>query len=232
MNIFIYSDESGVFDVKHNNYYVFGGLIILGKKEQGKWSNAYISAENALRRRLNVSRDVEIKAATISNRDKTKLYRALNQCYKFGGIVNQKDVHTRIFESKKDKQRYLDYVYKLSIKNALKEMMERHIINVSEIDRLYFFVDEHTTATNGKYELKEALERELICGTYNYHWNHFYEPLMPGVQSLELKYCNSASTTLVRAADIVANRLYYIANNSNNYSYEVANRNLFIKRFP
>lgn len=31
MDIFVYSDESGVFDVKHNDYFVFGGLILLGK---------------------------------------------------------------------------------------------------------------------------------------------------------------------------------------------------------
>lgn len=232
MNIFIYSDESGVLDVRHNDYYVFGGLIILGKREKDKWINRYIAAEKDLRKTLGVPSDVEIKAATIGNKEKTKLYRSLNQCYKFGGIINQDRVHKRIFESKKDKQRYLDYVYKLSVKNALKKMIEQHIINLQEVERLYFFVDEHTTATNGKYELKEALEQELIHGTYNYNWNYFYDPLMPNVQSLELKYCNSASTTLVRAADIVANRLYYIANNGNDYTYEIENRNLFIKRFP
>ena len=31
MNIYIYSDESGVFDKEHNDYFVFGGLILLGK---------------------------------------------------------------------------------------------------------------------------------------------------------------------------------------------------------
>lgn len=34
MNIYIYSDESGVFDKKHNNIYVFGGVIIIGSKEK------------------------------------------------------------------------------------------------------------------------------------------------------------------------------------------------------
>lgn len=119
MNIFIYSDESGVFDVKHNNYYVFGGLIILGKKDKDKWANNYIAAERALRQSLNAPRNVEIKAATISNKDKMKLYRSLNTCYKFGGVVTQQKVLENIFASKKDKQRYLDYVYKMSVKNAL-----------------------------------------------------------------------------------------------------------------
>lgn len=34
INIYIYSDESGVFDKKYNNIYVFGGVIILGSKEK------------------------------------------------------------------------------------------------------------------------------------------------------------------------------------------------------
>lgn len=29
MNIYVYSDESGVFDKEHNEYFVFGGLILL-----------------------------------------------------------------------------------------------------------------------------------------------------------------------------------------------------------
>lgn len=29
MELFIYSDESGVFDSVHNDYYVYGGLILV-----------------------------------------------------------------------------------------------------------------------------------------------------------------------------------------------------------
>lgn len=43
MNIYIYSDESGVFDKEHNDYFVFGGLILLGKEEKENWSRKYSS---------------------------------------------------------------------------------------------------------------------------------------------------------------------------------------------
>ena len=33
MNIYIYSDESGVFDQKNGKVFVFGGLIFLEKKD-------------------------------------------------------------------------------------------------------------------------------------------------------------------------------------------------------
>ena len=48
MNIFIYSDESGVFDKIHNEYFVFGGLILLGKDSKEEWERLYRNAEIAI----------------------------------------------------------------------------------------------------------------------------------------------------------------------------------------
>ena len=49
MDIYVYSDESGVFDKVHNNVFVFGGLILLGKASKDEWSRRYIAAERAIR---------------------------------------------------------------------------------------------------------------------------------------------------------------------------------------
>ena len=160
MNIYIYSDESGVFDKKHNNIFVFGGVIMLGTESKDEWSRKYSTAEKTLREIKNVGKDYELKATQVTNKEKGKLFRSLNQCYKFGVIINQINVLDRIFESKKDKQRYLDYAYKIAVKRAFENLIERNIIIPKEIKRLYFYVDEHTTATNGRYELKELLEQE------------------------------------------------------------------------
>lgn len=45
MDIFVYSDESGVFDVKHNDIYVFGGLILLGKEERDVCARKYLAVD-------------------------------------------------------------------------------------------------------------------------------------------------------------------------------------------
>ena len=74
---------------------------------------------------------------------------------------------------------------------------------------MYFYVDEHTTATNGVYELKESLLQEFKYGMHNYKYDRFFPPIFPELKNLELRYCNSASTVLVRAADIIANKVYY-----------------------
>lgn len=209
MNIFIYSDESGVFDKVHNDFFVFGGVILIDKESKEIWSRRYSHVENVIRINKNVGREYELKATHITNKEKGKLFRSLNGCYKFGVVINEHNVLDRIFESKKDKQRYLDYAYKIAIKRAFEEMIKLKIINPSEVERLYFCVDEHTTATNGRYELKESLEQEFKLGTYNYRYDRFFPPIFNDLKEVKVEFCNSESKLLVRAADIVANKIYY-----------------------
>ena len=58
MNIYVYSDESGVFDKGHNDYFVFGGLILLGTEDKEKWSRKYSSIEKSLRTNKGVAADI------------------------------------------------------------------------------------------------------------------------------------------------------------------------------
>lgn len=213
MNIYVYSDESGVFDKEHNDYFVFGGLILLGTEDKENWSRKYSSVEKILRANKGVATDYELKATQVTNKEKGKLFRALNGCYKFGVVIREKNVLDRIYLSKKDKQRYLDYAYKIAEKRAFENLVQDGIINPDEVERLYFYVDEHTTATNGRYELEEALEQEFKLGTYNYRYDTYYPPIFKKMKDVQLEYCNSKSKLLVRAADIVANKIFYLARN-------------------
>ena len=210
MNIFIYSDESGVFDAVHNDIFVFGGLIFTDKESRDLYSRKYTAAERNIQK-SNPDISGEIKAAVLSYRDKHKLFKSLSACHKFGVIVKQKELHDRIFSEKKSKQRYLDYAYKIAVKRAFEQMIRDNHIVPDQVEHIYFFVDEHTTATNGRYELKESLLQELLHGTFNYDYNHFYPPIFPKAVTLDLEFCNSESKTLVRAADIIANKLYHLA---------------------
>lgn len=214
MDLFIYSDESGVFDKEHNEIFVFGGLIFLGKQEKDKYARKYIVAENVLREQKYTS-DEELKACKISNKEKGKLYRSMNGAIRFGVIINQQKVLARIFQSKKDKQRYLDYAYKIGVKRSLQRLVNEGIINKEEIGTIRFYNDEHNTATNGKYELREGLEQELKNGTYNMQYDKFFPPVFEKLEGIELCFCDSNRVCLVRAADIVANRIYYMALNRN-----------------
>lgn len=212
MNIYIYSDESGVLDKFHNKYFVFGGLIFLSREEKDKYSRRYIATEKVIRKIEGLDKGTEVKAFNISNKSKNKLYRSINSIEKFGIIIHQKELLDNLFDNKKGKQRYLDWAYKMAVKAKFQELISQQKIVASEVEHLCFFVDEHATATNGIYELRESLEQEFKFGTYHFEWSVFHPPIFPNLKSVELRYCNSATKTLVRAADIVANHIYFLAN--------------------
>lgn len=233
MNVFVYSDESGVLDKAHNDVFVFGGLVFLSKDERDIAARKYSAAEKVLRESGRYREGVELKAATIKAKDKRKLYRSINQYYKFAVVVDQKRVLDTIMLDKKSKQRYLDYVFKIGVKRLLEELIRRGIIVAAEVENIYFFVDEHSTSTNGLYELRESLEEEFKRGMYSRNFMTFFPPIFPNVRNVDLKFCNSACVRLIRAADIVANRVFHdaITGNCKN-SFDAGENKLYISNLP
>lgn len=230
MEIFIYSDESGVFDADHHRYYVFGGVMFLGRKAADNAARQYIHAENTVRTALSFPVGEELKASSITYKYRGKLFRSLNNQIRFGVVVDEKKVLSQIWKSKKDKQRYLDYVYKIAVKRCFEFLIRKGRLNPSDVRQLHFYVDEHTTATNGRYELEEALEQEFKHGTYNSAYDRFFPPIFPNMEHVEVVFCNSSTVTLVRAADIIANRIYREA--LANDKYHAEEDDLFVIRQP
>lgn len=213
MNIYIFSDESGVFDVENNEYFVFAGVIYLSYEERNVAIRRYTSAENNIRQKNNLSPYDEPKACVLKNASKLKLFKTLKQTHKFGVVIDQKKVNRNFFRDKRDKQRYLDYVFKIALKRKLEDLIRRKIIVPSDVRNIVLQVDQHSTATNGRYELEEGLSIEFKRGTTNFKWNTFYPPLFPNMNRVTVKFMDSRDVPLIRAADIVANRLYYFAVN-------------------
>ena len=142
MNLFVFSDESGVFDRQHNDIYVFAGLILLSSESKEEWSRKYSAAERRIRISGKYRRDQELKASLVTNSEKLDLYKSLNGCHKFAVVIRQQKLLGSIFESKKDKQRYLDYAYKIGVRRALERLVDEGLVNPSEVENMYFFVDE------------------------------------------------------------------------------------------
>ena len=229
MDIYVYSDESGVFDYLHNDYFVFGGVLFFSKEEKDNMERKFIHAENCIRNKENIDKNVELKAFNLSNKNKGKLFRSLNNCYKFGVVVNQRRVLEQIFDNKKSKQRYLDYAFKIGLKKMIVHLLDTNKIIKKQINNINIFVDEHTTATNGCYELREGLLNEFKYGTFNYEWDKFFEPIFPNLSDLKVSFCDSKSKPLVRAADIIANRIFYLKTSGIPINL---NNNLFITYLP
>lgn len=120
MNLFIYGDESGVFDNKHNDVFVFGGLIFLSKESRDVEYRKFISAERKIAASYSASgKSIELKACRISNKHKAGLFRSTNGLIRYAFVIDQQRVNEHIFGNKKSKQRYLDYVYKVGLKQCL-----------------------------------------------------------------------------------------------------------------
>lgn len=211
MDIYVFSDESGVFDCAHNDIYVYGGVVFFSKEERDVADRKYRHAERILRLNGKYEGIPELKATAISNQDKGSMFRSTSRYHRFGIVIDQKKLLARIFKSKKDKQRYLDFAYKIGLKRLFESLVAEGAIDADEVENLYVFVDEHTTATNGKYELREALEQEFKLGTYNLSYSSFFPPIFKNLKGVTLSFCNSAKKPLVRAADIIANRVYHVA---------------------
>ena len=69
MNVYVFSDESGIFDYKSHEYFVYGGIIIIGKQEMDSLSRRYSAMEKNLRKKSKYRNLPELKAAFLEEKD-------------------------------------------------------------------------------------------------------------------------------------------------------------------
>ena len=209
MDIFVFSDESGVFDKKHNDIFVFGGVLFFSKEDKDNQSRKYINAENVAKQVDGLGEDEEAKASILSNKVKGKLFRSLNQVEKFGIVIHQQRLYDSVMMHKKTKQRYLDWAFKYALRKKLEGLILQNKLDPNSVESLIVYADEHSTATNGRYELEESLEQEFRFGVFLPDYRGYSPPLFPRLMKVKVLYLDSKTIPLIRAADIVANRLFY-----------------------
>lgn len=215
-NIYIYSDESGTFDYKNYKYFVYGGILFLSKETKDEASRRYLSVERMIRKCFSFRKSEEIKASKIPFKLRKKLLAVYKkqESYPFCIVIKLNDLKQKetISSHPKSKQRYMDWAYKMGIKALLKRLISESKIDINQQNNIFFMADEHQSATDGRYELKEALEQELNIGTYNFDWGKFFEPIFYKVPAvIDFNFCNSETTTLVRLADIISNYSWHKA---------------------
>ena len=101
--IYVYSDESGVFDHIHYDNFIFGGLIFLNKDDKDNAIKNYKHIEKTLRQTNKYPCSSELKTYYLSKKHKNNIYRSLNNYYKFGIIINQNKINDNIYEYKLNK---------------------------------------------------------------------------------------------------------------------------------
>ncbi len=208
-NIFIYIDDSGVFDLKNNRYFVYAGYVFFSTEEKRYAQRKYSSIEKQVKEQLQLTPQSELKSCDLKPKIKARLYRVMNEFNRFTDIIACEKVKSNIWSHKKHKQRFLDYTLKRTIKSIIIKGSKLDLFDIDNPVAVRIFFDEHTTATSGLYEFKEGIQEELINGTFNFNYNIFYPPILCKESIVDFKLCNSAKDTLIRASDVVANRSFY-----------------------
>lgn len=208
--LYIFSDESGVLDIK-KDVYIFSGILFLDKKKMDNANRLFKSIESQIKIKNKISG--EMKGSALRFQDKKRIIKAMNNfSFPFFVKINIQKLNKNLFNHKKTKQRYLDYAYKIGIKKILLYLNKTGNLKLEEIKEINIFMDQHTTATNGKYELKESILQEFKIGIFNYNSNIFYEPFCENLNNVNLNYCDSNKKSLIRVADVFANYLFQCSN--------------------
>lgn len=230
MNLYVYSDESGVFDKKTNSFFVFAGIILTSKEDRNKLKNKYLTLEKSIKYDKEISSKVELKASNIANKTKKRLYSYLKDVIKFSVVINLQKLFD--YKGKDNKQRYLDYAFKIGFKRTLKKLEKDGLIRLNDIERIFIECDEHTISTSGIYDLRDSIYNELKYGITNFNKNAQYGAIIPELVDVEVKYLDSKNNALIRCADIVSNFVYTSYRDMNIDRIEKLDKEIYLEQLP
>ena len=228
MDVWVYSDESGTFDNVHHKTFVYSGLIFTDPQVMELTRRRYVAAERNKRKKLCYSGINELKAFLLKYDDRNDLYRILSDIPKFTVIINQPKLDSkRVFLNPRTKQHYLDFAFVASAKKAFEALVAKgSLLRTDEIS-FHFNMDEHSTANDGNYDLKDVLYKELKESVSAYS-----VPLFPKTKNVSIQFCKSDQNPLIRAADIVANRVYSVMNPDNAFSVDLNDELISVLYLP
>lgn len=199
--ILFFIDDSGVLTDKSNDvYFIYGGMYFLSNSEK---NNASIGVEK-IKNTTKFEGD-ELKFSRIRNRE-TKL----KTVKRIGSLVNSCSVSVSItslnrvdLDCAHSIGKYKDYMLKMLIKSVIIELVNQGKLNPCLDLNVELYIDQQATRTNGYYNLKDSIQKELNYGMHSGHI--FHPPIWEGlVRVTKVKYCVSHNHYLLQAADIIA----------------------------
>lgn len=219
MDLYIFSDESGIFDSKHYDLFVYAGLIIIGKQDMDMLSRRYLGLEKNLRKKTKYKNTGELKARHLDDCDRKKLLKLFSRVLKFAVLVDLKKLDQEfVFKNQKSKQRYMDFAYQTVLRKAFELMLHENIVKLEEELSIFIHEDNHHIATGIKCSKEEAIFQDLQSGTYVPGSGMFIPPLFPNLQKVSVTLHDSVQATLIRGADLIANTVYVSAMKDNTAS--------------
>ena len=144
MNIYVFSDESGIFDYKHHEWFVYAGVVVIGKQEMDILSRKFLALEKKLRQKTKYRNMPELKAKYLDEKDRKKLLGVFCETYKFAIVIklNHLDLK-RVFHNQKSKQNYMDFAYRFVLRKAFEHMICRGSLFPDEAFDIIINEDNH-----------------------------------------------------------------------------------------
>ncbi|RRQ83448.1 DUF3800 domain-containing protein, partial [Enterococcus faecium] len=171
----LFFDDSGVLHRNApNRFFVYAGYAFIGKDNKEIAKRKYKKVVQRIQTKRG-NRE-ELKACYLDKSEKYELYRVLKNEHSMGLTVDIKRVQSNILDHKKSIHRYKDYVLKRLVKEKIKLLINRGLLNPEDDLKLCICVDEQATASNGYYNFEESVYEELKNGVHNFNYGVFYEP--------------------------------------------------------
>lgn len=209
MDIYVFSDESGVFDCKHHEWFVYAGIIVVGKLEMDSLTRRYIAIEKNLRKNSKYRTIPELKGSFLNDKSKRKLLSVFSDTMKFAVAIRQKKLdYARVFSNTKMKQDYLDFAYRSVLRKAFEEMIAKGSLFPGDEFNLFINEDNRHVTVDILHRKEEMIFREFKEGIYNSKFGMFSTPLFSDIQKVQITLRDSDRSALVRGADIIANTVY------------------------
>ncbi|WGI36637.1 DUF3800 domain-containing protein [Mesomycoplasma lagogenitalium] len=240
MNLYIYSDESGVLDNK-GKYFVYSGFIFIGDQQLQQALIMYGSIEKSVKKQLSIPKNQELKGISFNAQNKYRIIKILKRFkdfHKFSIYIEQDKIRKKeIFKNQKNRRRFLDYLYKFIIKSAILDLTQKTKLNLKEVQQIFINVDNQSIKTSGWYDLKSSIVKEFTKGMYNYEYDIQWDAIFPNLNpnNIHLQYCNSKHHLLIRLSDLLANSVNFSLKNNKNI-FEILKENFIVvdytKKYP
>lgn len=157
-------DDSGKLNNKEK-FLVYGGLYFTNKNELELFKRKYKNIRNDIWKKDYYKDTLELKGYTLKSKDRLRLLRFINRYDKLALIVDNSQIEkSEILFNKDAKGRYRDYVIKFLIKSLFIKLISENKINSHKKIVLIINMDQETSKSNGKYNLKDGIYEELVKG--------------------------------------------------------------------
>lgn len=206
--LYLAIDDSGQLIKK--DYACFGGIILLNKESIKNFIQKYQSIVNSFKCKYCDHKNncnhlcPELKHYNLKNKHLNVFLNYLQKHNLFFCYIDNKKIYDNILKNPKSKGRYLDFAIKMMIKNVILNLIKEKKINIYKDLELIIFVDETSYKSNGYYNLKESIYKELKYGMGNIKDNIKFPSIIKGKLNIKVYYKDSKLNYLIQASDLVA----------------------------